>query len=272
MKNVDLIKKFEASKDSFPEGDYVSPTFEYFVNVDSCFPQKMVGNVDAITNPLFRKHIEHKWYVCSDFPECGFITRDEAHILINAASLFTNCNALEIGSHVGWSTVHLALSGVKLDVVEPQLTFDPRVLLALIDSLRRAGVDKNVNLCAGFSPQKIEELANGPLKKRWSFIFIDGNHNGAYPLNDAMTCEKYACDDCIIFFHDLAFPDVANGFLYFKGKEGWSMRIYHTQQIMGAVWRGKVTPPSHTPDPKYTWTLPDFLKDLFNDDGSSKFS
>lgn len=61
MKNVDLIKKFEVSKDSFPEGDYVSPTFEYFVNVDSCFPQKMVGNVDAITNPLFRKHIEHKY-------------------------------------------------------------------------------------------------------------------------------------------------------------------------------------------------------------------
>lgn len=62
MKNVDLMKKFEVSKDSFPEGDYVSPTFEHFVNVDSCFPQKMVGNVDAITNPLFRKHIEHKYF------------------------------------------------------------------------------------------------------------------------------------------------------------------------------------------------------------------
>lgn len=46
---------------------------------------------------------------------------------------------------------------------------------------------------------------------RWSIIFIDGNHNGEYPLNDAISCAKYANEDSMIFFHDMVFPDVAKG-------------------------------------------------------------
>jgi len=84
-------------------------------------------------------------------------------------------------------------------------------------------------------------------------------------------CSKYTTDDCMIFFHDLAFPDVAKGFLYFKGKEGWSLKIYHTQQIVGVAWKGSIQPPQHIPDPKYEWNLPEFLTAYFNLDGSSKF-
>lgn len=54
-----------------------------------------------------------RWYVDPSFPECGFLTRDEAHILYNAALIFKGQNALEIGSHVGWSTVHFGLGGKK---------------------------------------------------------------------------------------------------------------------------------------------------------------
>jgi len=78
-------------------------------------------------------------------------------------------------------------------------------------------------------------------------------------------CNEYAADDCMIFFHDLAFPDVAHGWRYFVGKEGWNTRIYHTQQLMGLAWRGKVTPPEHTPDPSYEWALPQHLGEfVFN--------
>jgi hypothetical protein len=55
---------------------------------------------------------------------------------------------------------------VKLDVIEPNLKHDPRVLLAVVGSLGMTGVSKNVNLVAGFSPEKVIELAEGPLKKR----------------------------------------------------------------------------------------------------------
>jgi len=76
-------------------------------------------------------------------------------------------------------------------------------------------------------------------------MFIDGNHNGDYPLNDAKVCAKFAAEQAMILFHDLAFPEVAAGFKYLHD-EGWSTRIYHTQQIMGVAWRGDVTPVNHT--------------------------
>lgn len=60
-----------------------------------------------------------RWYVDRNFPECGFLTRDEAHILLNAALSVAGKPALEIGSHVGWSTVHFALGG---SVEFPRLT------------------------------------------------------------------------------------------------------------------------------------------------------
>jgi len=41
---------------------------------------------------------------------------------------------------VGWSTVHLGVAGLLLDVVEPQLTHDPRVLLQIVESIRLAKV------------------------------------------------------------------------------------------------------------------------------------
>lgn len=107
-----------------------------------------------------------RWYVDRNFPECGFLTRDEAHILFNASLSVAGKPALEVGSHVGWSTVHFALGGVQLDVVEPQLTHDPRVLLALVGSLRLANINNEVQLHPGFSPQKVHELANGPQQKR----------------------------------------------------------------------------------------------------------
>jgi len=155
-------------------------------------------------------------------------------------------------------------------VIEPQLIHDPRVLLAIMDSIGRAGIQKSVNLVPGFSPEKVEELATKQ-KKRWSFFFIDGNHNGDYPLRDAQVCCKYATPDAIVFFHDLAFPDVSRGFLYFRQLPDWNSRIYHTQQIVGVAWRGNIVPPDHVPDPAFNWEIPDHLKMYYNsDDGTSK--
>lgn len=195
-------------------------------------------------------------------------------MLYNLALQFKGCRCLEIGSHVGWSTVHFALAGVQLDVVEPQLSSDPRILLALIDSLRRAGVQKRVNLVPGFSPAAVSSLVTKstlslqgtsdpsltPLK--WAMIFIDGNHDGDGPLEDAQIAELHAADDALIMFHDLAFPDVARGWRYFVDKPGWKTCFYNTQQIIGIAWRGAAQPIHHVPDPAYDWTLPEHLNDV----------
>jgi hypothetical protein len=110
MKQPAALEKFLTTHENLPAGDYVSPTLKTVVNVDSCFPNKILGNINNIQNPFFRKSITHNWYVDKNFPECGFLTRDEAHILLHCALLYQGKNALEIGSHTGWSTIHLALA------------------------------------------------------------------------------------------------------------------------------------------------------------------
>jgi len=114
-----------------------------------------------------------------------------------------------------------------------------------------------VNLIAGFSPQTVEETARA-LKRKWSFVFIDGNHNEGYPKRDAQICEKYAEEDALVLFHDLVYPAVAEGLQYFQDK-GWRVKLYQTQQIMGVAWRGAVEPIEHIPDPSLFWDLPEHL-------------
>ena len=64
----------------------------------------------------------------------------------------------------------MSCPGVHLDTIEPQLSHDPRVLLALITALRAANIANRVNLVAGFSPFEVEKLANE--KKRRSAMLI----------------------------------------------------------------------------------------------------
>jgi predicted O-methyltransferase YrrM len=187
----------------------------------------------------------HNWYVDRRHPSVGFLSRDEAMILHNAALPFTGRAALEIGCFMGWSTSHLALAGVRLDVIDPLIDI-PHFRASIEDSLRTAGAYDRVNLVAGKSPEAVRAL--GSDGKRWSLIFIDGDHDGDAPRTDAETVEPFAADDCVVLFHDLAAPAVANGLRYFK-QRGWKIRIYRTMQVMAAAWRGQIGPPVHSPDP-----------------------
>lgn len=191
-------------------------------------------------------------------PTIGFVSRDEAHILYNTALKLQGKNALEIGCWLGWSTAHLAAGGVILDVVDPILE-NPLAYESVNQSLCSAGVRSNVNLYPGYSPGKVEEIAQQE-DRRWSLIFIDGNHDSPAPLQDAQVAERYAAEDALILFHDLASPDVAEGLNYLRDR-GWNTMIYQTMQIMGVAWRGNVKSVEHIPDPAVNWTLPEHLKD-----------
>jgi hypothetical protein len=78
---------------------------------------------------------------------------------------------------------------------------------------------------------------------------------------DAKVCCKYSDNDSMVIFHDLAYPEVANGFAYFvkECSNQWKTKIYQTQQIIGIAWKGNITPPEHIPDPKFNWTIPKHL-------------
>ncbi|MEG4418841.1 CmcI family methyltransferase [Microcoleus sp. LAD1_D5] len=244
-----------------PAGDYVSPGLKVILP-DAYFPNMIVGDTQTCSWSYLRREIKHNWYVDRRANSVGFLSRDEAHILYNTALQFKGKKALEIGCWLGWSACHLALAGVELDVVDPLLERED-IRQSVIDSIQGAlnasGVQTSVELIPGYSPQRVEEFS-AQFNHKWSLIFIDGEHEGEGPLNDAIACEKLAEEDAIILFHDLAAPAVARGLDYLK-QRGWQTVVYQTMQIMGAAWRGNVEPVKHQPDPNISWQLPVHLQD-----------
>lgn len=242
-----------------PFKDYVSPGYE-IIQPDKSFPNMTVGDTNTCGWSYLRREVPHNWYVDKRQPTIGFLSRDEAHIVYNTALKFKGKKALEIGCWLGWSACHMALAGVELDVIDPLLGRED-IYQSVRNSLKDAGVIDSVNLVGGYSPQKVEELAE-QLQRKWSLIFIDGDHEAPGPLNDAIICEQLAEADALILFHDLSSPDVAQGLNYLKQK-GWNTMVYQTMQIMGVAWRGNVEPVQHKPDPKVNWNLPEHLQNYF---------
>lgn len=237
--------------------DYVSAN-QKKIYLDYNFPLMTAIDPGPHPWPYLRKEVPHLCTADLRQPTIDFVSRDEAHILYNTALKLQGKNALEIGCWLGWSTAHLAAGGVILDVVDPILE-NPLAYESVNQSLCSAGVRSNVNLYPGYSPGKVEEIAQQE-DRRWSLIFIDGNHDSPAPLQDAQVAERYAAEDALILFHDLASPDVAEGLNYLRDR-GWNTMIYQTMQIMGVAWRGNVKPVEHIPDPAVNWTLPEHLKD-----------
>jgi glycosyltransferase involved in cell wall biosynthesis/predicted O-methyltransferase YrrM len=247
-----------------PLKDYVSPGYE-IIQPDKSFPNLTVGDTNTCGWSYLRREVPHNWYVDKRQPTVGFLSRDEAHIVYNTALKFKGKKALEIGCWLGWSACHMALAGVELDVIDPLLGRED-IYQSVRNSLKDAGILDSVNLVGGYSPQKVEELAE-QLQRKWSLIFIDGDHEAPGPLNDAIICEQLAEADALILFHDLSSPDVAQGLNYLKQK-GWNTMVYQTMQIMGVAWRGNVEPVQHKADPKVNWNLPKHLEN-YSVSGSS---
>ena len=212
---------------------------------------------DALHHPwkYVRRDVPHLWYADERFPLMGFLNRDEATLLHNIALQFAGKRALEIGGWLGWSTCHLALAGVTLDVIDPAHE-DPSFCAMVEESLACCGVADRVNLVRGRSPGSIAQLG-----RKWSLFFIDGDHEAPAPVRDALACLPFAAEDCAFVFHDLASPAVAAG-LRTLAERGFHVVVYQTAQIMGLAWRGDVTPVAHIPDPDVAWQVPPHIAGL----------
>lgn len=234
--------------------DYVSPGLRV-VRPDDCFPHMRPG--DPLHHPwkYLRRDVPHRWYADERYPLMGFLNRDEAVLLHNIALQFAGRRALEIGSWLGWSTCHLAMAGVILDVIDPAHE-DVVIRASVEESLRCCGVTEQVHLAAGRSPESLAEL-----NQKWSLFFIDGDHEGGAPLRDTEAALACATGDCAFVFHDLASPAVSAALRFLKEK-GFDVVVYQTAQIMALAWRGDVTPVAHVPDPEVAWQLPPHLAGL----------
>jgi predicted O-methyltransferase YrrM len=235
--------------------DYVSDNLTVPI-LDSLFPNMIVGDKEAVTWPYFRKDVDHTWYVDRRNPEVGFINRDEAAILFSNAQLFSGRRGLEIGAWRGWSTCHLLVSRLaSLHVIEPLLA-DVEWNREFSAAVNGAGGADRAILVPGPSPDEVVRLGENGF--RWSFAFIDGDHDGDAPTVDALACERYLESTAMIMFHDMVSPHVAPALTALDSR-GWKTRIYQTAQMMGVAWRGDVSPVDHRPDPKQKWGMPDHL-------------
>lgn len=250
-----LVEIAQLGKDDLPPGDYVSPGLDV-VRPDAAFPHLTIGETDDNPWPFLRREIAQNWYVDDRDPTVGFCSRDEAAILYNTARLFAGRPCIEIGCWRGWSSCHLALGAGSVHVVDPILQ-DNEFLEDVRGSLSRAGVLDLVDLHTGSSPEAVESLSTD-LGLNWSLAFIDGDHEGDAPRNDAVVIARHAAADAQVLFHDLASPDVARGLAEFR-ELGWHTMVFQTMQIMGVAWRGATSPVYHEPDPNQTWTLPEHL-------------
>jgi Methyltransferase domain len=235
--------------------DYVADNLEAPV-LDHLFPNMIEADKSASTWPYFRKQIDHPFRADRRNPTVGFINRDEASILYANARAFNGRSGIEIGAWRGWSTAYLVAAGVApLHVVEPLLA-DPDWRGEFEAVVRGAGGASSTILTEEKSPEAVVRL--GEAGARWSFAFIDGDHDGEAPRNDALACAPYLETTAMVLFHDLVSPHVAAGLRALAAK-GFSVMAYQTAQMMGVAWRGAIAPVAHKPDPAQHWQVPGHL-------------
>lgn len=245
--------------------DYVADNLSAPV-LDHLFPNMIEADKSASTWPYFRKDIDHPFRVDRRNPTVGFINRDEAAILYSNARAFKGRRGIEIGAWRGWSTVYLIAAGVApLDVVEPLLG-DGAWRGEFEEVVRGAGGIASTVLHPEKSPEAVARL--GRCGARWSFAFIDGDHDGEAPTRDALACAPYLETTAMVVFHDLVSPHVAAG-LRALAAEGFSVMAYQTAQMMGVAWRGAIAPVAHKPDPAQRWRIPDHLSGIRISEGAS---
>jgi hypothetical protein len=207
------------------------------------FPTALPGDAAAASWPFLRLSVPHIWrtdHRHASPHQTGLISMEEALILHNVARLFSGRRALEIGCHFGWSTAHLVAAGLRLDVIDPALQDEDRMAVVRA-SLVTAGTSGTPapRLWPGYSPGIIPEVAG--TGEPYSFVFIDGDHEGDAPRRDAVAVQSCCAETAVVMFHDLNSPFVAAG-LDAMAEAGWSTGIYETMQIMGIAWRGDVSP------------------------------
>ena len=235
--------------------DYVADHLDA-PSLDHLFPNMIEVDKSVSTWPWLRRDVDHPFRVDRRNPIVGFINRDEASLLYSNARLFVGRGGLEIGAWRGWSTAHLIAAGLaRLHVVEPLLD-DPDWRSEFAMVTHNAGGGASTILVPDKSPDAVVRLGESGV--RWSFAFIDGDHDGEAPTRDALACAPYLETTAMVVLHDLVSPHVAAGLRALAAK-GWKVMAYQTAQMMGVAWRGAIAPVAHKPDPSQHWEVPDHL-------------
>lgn len=213
------------------------------------FPSLIASDPRRNRWPYLRLAAPHIWRTDSRSrnQHIGVLSLEEAVLLYHLALPYAGQRGLAIGCHFAWSTAHLLAAGLHLDVVDPKLSV-PEQFAAVDDSLRQIPTRGSYGLWAAFSPSivpAIRQVKPAP----WSFVFIDGDHEGDAPALDAQAVITHCAPDATVVLHDLISPDVTAGLDVFR-LAGWNVRLYNTMQVIGVAWRGRSKLVDYPPDPQ----------------------
>lgn len=184
------------------------------------------------------------------YKNCGFATHDEAAILWSCA-LRTNPELqwLEIGSHTGWSTSHIAAAVRRVLAVDNMLP---------VYEFEKRFMENTEPFRCRITPMamRADEFFDREFPPNFKIggAFIDGDHDKPHPFLDALESAKLAGPDACIIFHDSWGGPVRQGVLALMD-DGWKCRWYNTPHGLACCFRGAFVPPAHVPDPAINWTL-----------------
>ena len=251
LPHVDFSDQAPISRFTVPQAqryDYASPSLKR-ANLLPLFPSLEARDPAALTWPWLRKDAPHLWRADKRSlrnPDIGVQSLEEAELLYNNALQFAGRRGLEIGCHYGWSSAHLLAAGLHLDVIDLALGYADQ-MADVRESLSGVPTSGGFKLWAGFSPSIVPAVYSTQTAP-WSFVSIDGYHEGRAPLDDAEAVSALCAPDACVMFHDLVSPHVAAGLRHFE-RIGWNVGLYNTMQVMAIAWRGAATPARHVADP-----------------------
>ena len=159
--------------------DYVSANLDV-PNLDHLFPNMIVADKGVTTWPWLRRDIDHPFRVDQRNPIVGFINRDEAAVLYGNARLFAGRKGnrdWRVAGMVDRSPCRLGSgkSCMSSSPCSPIRSGGPR------SKRWRAPPAQATTtiLVPEASPAAVERLGESGV--RWSFAFIDGDHDGEAP-------------------------------------------------------------------------------------------
>jgi hypothetical protein len=188
------------------------------------------------------------------YKQCGMLTHDEAAIAYNVARKHPGL-WLDIGSHTGWSTVHLGSTVVGID---PMYEF-PEFRARAVENIQRAKT--SAMLLSATSRAFFEDESLNRKGIKFSGIMIDGDHTDGEPQRDARNARNNLKNGGVILFHDFIGRPVREAVQYLI-ESGFHCRVYTTPHMMAVCWQGdEFVPPIHRPDPNLAalaQKMPDF--------------
>jgi hypothetical protein len=171
-------------------------------------------------------------------------------LLYHIVKLSKYSQICEIGSYIGWSTVHIALALREVSTNGLIICIDPFIEKnSHIDSdfvydtfkanITKAGVQDLIKIVRDYSPKVLSSVApsNG-----WELVFIDGWHLDGQPLRDIIGVVPHVSTSGVIVLHDVWMPDVRDGLIYLLA-HGWEGLILPTANYLSVLWRKERTPP-----------------------------